>query len=85
MKEILLKKISEMSDLINSLSEEDGELKETVEEGNLSDLIANNDCNTNNEGVIKTGFSSIDEGMEGFLPGEISVVGGRPAMVKTNL
>ena len=36
-----------------------------------------------NKNVIKTGFSNVDEKINGFKPGDLIVIAGRPAMGKT--
>ena len=40
----------------------------------------------NDEGmVVSTGFQGVDKSIRGFFPGELIVIGGRPAMGKTQL
>ena len=86
MKEIIQKKITELSELINSINEEDKTISsETIERGNIVDLANKFEDTINHKPYIKTGFTQIDNIIHGFLPGELSVIGARPAMGKTSL
>jgi len=53
----------------------------------ITELIAENirqyDTETYQNAIIKSGFDDFDEQFGGFFPGEFVVVGGRPAMGKT--
>ena len=87
MKEDLLKKLNELTEVVSSMDENTSNslIKETIEEGLFSDIEATKEYLINEKNIIKTGFKSIDESIGGFAPGEISVIGGRPSMGKTAL
>jgi len=55
----------------------------------LTELVSENlkylQGNSNQENIIKSGFTDFDEAFGGFRLGELVVVGGRPAMGKTQL
>ncbi|HEY5587534.1 MAG TPA: DnaB-like helicase C-terminal domain-containing protein [Candidatus Paceibacterota bacterium] len=55
----------------------------------ISELFAENiqdlQSNKKENNLIKSGFSKLDERIGGFMPGELIIIGGRPAMGKTQL
>ena len=73
-----LKQLLYETEMQQSLSKEPKSITELVAE-NIKQL----DGKTSQNAAIKTGFTDIDRTINGFLPGELVVVGGRPGMGKT--